>query len=358
MPLQVIDPTEYPDWDELLRSSKRSTFFHSSAWATTLKKTYGFDPRYFSLIENGRVSALVPVMEIRSFLTGNRGVSLPFTDFCEPVLDEGVSFGELFREVSEFGKRRGWKYLELRGGDGFFTPESFLLQSRIQAPKRPKASCSYLVHTLDLTGEDGDLLNRLRDSTRRNIRKAQSQGVEIRFRDTAEAMEDFVRLNVLTRKRHGLPPQPWWFFRNFHQEIVDKGKGIVGLAYHKGRAVSANVFCFWEREAIFKYGASDMDVQEVRANNLLMWESMRWLRDHGFEKLCLGRTEMENRGLRQFKLGWGAREARLSYYCYDLKRDDFVERSRDIAPWQRWFFSKLPSPFLNILGSILYSHAA
>lgn len=358
MSLQVTDPTNYPGWDEVLECSPGATFFHSSAWADTLKKTYGFHPHYFVVFDNGKLSALVAVMEVNSFLTGKRGVSLPFTDFCEPLLDGGLPFEDVFEGVLAIGKKRGWQYMELRGGERFLARSVSASDGDSRFREKPRASSRYLLHSVDLTGAEGEVLNRLRDSTRRNIRKAQRLKVEVKFLNTAEAMDDFYRLNILTRKRHGLPPQPRAFFTNFYREVISKGKGIVALAYQRERPVAANIFCFWGREAIFKYGASDRAVQGLRANNLLMWRSMRWLREHGYENLSLGRTEVENQGLRQFKLGWGAREATISYYCYDLKESSFVERSRDVAPWQRWIFSKFPSPLLNLMGRVLYSHAA
>src|SRR4030042_6484226 len=120
MNLDIIDPTLLPAWDDLLLSTPGHSFFHSSAWAKVLKESYGYPPLYFATIKNGQFSALVPVMEVNSFLTGKRGVSLPFTDYCEAIVDEGISFKDLFDHIIDYGKNRGWKYIALRGGDRYF----------------------------------------------------------------------------------------------------------------------------------------------------------------------------------------------------------------------------------------------
>jgi hypothetical protein len=70
--IQIINPIEYPGWDELLLTSTQSTFFHTSAWAKVLSESYKYKPLYFTIIEKGMLSALIPVMEINSFLTGKR----------------------------------------------------------------------------------------------------------------------------------------------------------------------------------------------------------------------------------------------------------------------------------------------
>ena len=89
------------------------------------------------------LSALLPCMDIDSFLTGKRGVSLPFTDYCEPIVSKAAQFQEMFSAVVAFGKKRNWKTLEFRGGETFFQGE--------------EPSEWYYGHTLDLTaGEQGN----------------------------------------------------------------------------------------------------------------------------------------------------------------------------------------------------------
>ena len=84
--MDIVDPTQFPQWDELLFKTPGSSFFHTSSWARVLKESYGYVANYFTEISDGEILTLLPVMEVRSFLTGCRGVSLPFTDSCEPIL--------------------------------------------------------------------------------------------------------------------------------------------------------------------------------------------------------------------------------------------------------------------------------
>ena len=119
MDIQIVNPITYPGWDELILSNGGCSFLHSSVWARVLVESYGYTPLYFTVIENGKLQALVPIMEINSFLTGKRGISLPFTDFCDPIILNGAPFPELLNCIIEYGQKHGWKYLELRGGQDF-----------------------------------------------------------------------------------------------------------------------------------------------------------------------------------------------------------------------------------------------
>ena len=56
---------------------------------------------------------------------------------------------------------------------------------------------------------------------------------------SAEAMQEFYKLQCLTRKRHGLPPQPLHFFLNIHRHILSQNMGMIVLARHQGQPVAA-----------------------------------------------------------------------------------------------------------------------
>jgi len=197
--LNIINPLEYPNWDELLLTNSDYSFFHSSSWARVLCESYKYKPLYFTSINNGELSDLIPVMEVRSFLTGRRGVSLPFTDYCQPIISEKSHFQEIIDNLIVYGKKAGWKYIEWRGGESYF-------QDII-------SSSFYYGHTLGLTQNEKELLSCFRNSTKRNIKKAIKEGVAIDICNSLESVKAFCRLNCITRKHHGLPPQPYYFFK-------------------------------------------------------------------------------------------------------------------------------------------------
>jgi len=84
--IEIINPIEYPDWDDLLLTSDQSIFFQTSAWARVLCESYNYTPLYFITKENDRLSSLIPVMEVKSFLTGKRGISLLTTAPLSPTV--------------------------------------------------------------------------------------------------------------------------------------------------------------------------------------------------------------------------------------------------------------------------------
>jgi len=163
--IQIINPIETPNWDDLLLTADRATFFHTTAWARVLRESYHYKPLYFTIIENGKLAGLIPVMEIDSFLTGQRGVSLPFTDICHPIAETPDIFQALMDRLSQHGKSAGWKHIEIKGGGE-------LLDG---APHCEE----HFEHILDLDGNEEGLIKSFRESTRRNIHKAEKEGVAV-----------------------------------------------------------------------------------------------------------------------------------------------------------------------------------
>ena len=114
------------------------------------------------------------------------------------------------------------------------------------------------------------------------------------------------------------------------------------------------MFFYRRGQAFFKFGASDYRFQNLRPNNLLMWEAMKWLQERGITSLHLGRTSLTQAGLRRFKLGFGAEEEPLEYFRYALPEMTFVagvDRAHNIF---NSVFRMLPLPLLRLSGALLY----
>lgn len=337
--IEVLNPCSQEDWNEEIFRTPGGSFFSTANWAEVLEKSYSYEPVYLTIRKQAALKALLPVMEVDSYLTGKRGVSLPFSDYCEPIVTDAAQFHELFTAALALGKKRRWRYLELRGGGDFFN--------------KPESSEWHYTHSLDLENIGTDSFSA---STRRNIRKAENQNLDITFSTSPDSLQAFCRLNALTRRHHGLPPQPRRFFQCVRDHILLRNLGFIVLATLRGTAIAANVYFTFGDEIVYKYGASDRTLQHLRANNLVMWEAIRWGRDHGYRSLCLGRTEPGNDGLRRFKMEWGAQERIIRYYRYDLQNDTFTKTPWIVRPLHKQVFSNLPIPILNLMGRLLYRH--
>jgi hypothetical protein len=305
-------------------------------------EAYRYEPHYAVWYEGNTPTAIVPLMEVKSFLTGTRGVSLPFTDFCS-VLNKGmIPMPEIMAKLLDHGREKGWKTLQTRG--------------LVKDTDIGENTLDYYVHELDLLPGEEFLLGQVRTSTRRNIRKSQKQGVHVVEENSAKGLGEFCRLNNLTRRDHGLPPQPRKFFQCLFKNMIEPEMGRILLAIYDSRCVASAVFLHFNGQAIYKYGASDRKYQSLRANNLIMWEAIRTYSGEGTRTFHFGRTEPENTGLLQFKRGWGAVEGPLEYRKYDFESKKWIPNPVSVSGFYTHLFSRMPVFALSFAGRVLYRH--
>ena len=265
----IVNPLERSDWEAQLAEHSEATIFHSTAWARVLRETYGHNPVYFCRFSGGHLKQLLPVMEVSSPLTGRRGVSLPFADFCSPLAEGAEDLNELYAFAMEHGRQRKWRYLEARG--------------RFNRWRGATPSVAFFGHTIQLAGGEALMFQEMDGAVRRGVRKAEQSGVKVEFSNSAEAMKTFFALHRGSRRRHGLPPQPIEFFENIVRHIFEPGYGFVAIARHESRPVAASVFFTKGKLALYKFGASDYESQHLRPNNLLMWEAIKHCATRGLK---------------------------------------------------------------------------
>lgn len=342
--LALLDPLRVPNWDAMLKLTSGGTFFHSAMWARVLQATYGYRSVYIAKHEGTQFQSLLPLMVVDSWLTGRRGISLPFTDAVEPLGPDSAAIRELLLAAQAMATEHGWKYLELRGG------HSALEDGPISTP--------FLSHTLKLSEDEKELFDHFDEPVRRAIRRGEQQGLVVEFSQEMRAVREFYSLLCLTRRRHGVPPQPFSFFVRIHEHALKHGHGWIVLARHGDIPVAGAVFFHFSRAATYKFGASNEAFQRMRGNNAVIWQAIRRYSLEGYTTLDFGRTSLSNEGLRRFKLGWGAREGQTGYLRFDPSNNSFITARDESRGWHNKVFRALPKPIFRLAGALLYRHIA
>jgi len=338
----IINPVHNPGWDLVVALHRDAGCFHTSAWAKVLHRTYNHQPFYLQFSRGRRLAALIPLMEVCSALTGRRGVCLPFSDMCEPLIFDPEVVHLVRDRVLRLARERRWKHLEIRGGTSF--------------QPAGNSTAKFYGHTLDLRARAEKLADRFSSPVRRAIRKAERNGVSAEIVRNRQAITDFYKLHVQTRRRHGLPPQPASFFMNIYEHIIKPGLGFVVLAQQRSRSIAAAIFFRFGKNAIYKYGASDQKFQEFRANNVVMWQGIQFLVRNGAEKLHFGRTECENDGLRRFKLSWATEEETIAYFRVDPSGRERLVAAPSDSGFHKKIFARLPLAVNRLAGAMIYPH--
>jgi lipid II:glycine glycyltransferase (peptidoglycan interpeptide bridge formation enzyme) len=200
------------------------------------------------------------------------------------------------------------------------------------------------------------VLARFASSVRRAIRKAERSGLNVCSVSSRESVLKFYSLHTLTRKRHGNPPLPLSYFLRVYDSIIKPGLGFVVMIQQETRPLAAAVFFLYGRKAFYKFAASDVAFQNLRPNNLAMWEGIKILVERGADTLHLGGTSMEGEGLRRFKLSWGSEEEVIRWFRFDLAKGRWSIPRRGGSGLHRRIFGTLPLALNRMAGAMLYRH--
>ena len=340
-----LDPLRDPRWAALVERHPRASIFHTPGWLEALRRTYAYDAMAFTSSADGEpLRNGIVFCGIRSWLTGRRLVSLPFSDYCDPLVDDERDLDGLLAQARRERARGGWGHIELRVRDAI-RPGGFSAGTPMQ----------YCLHTLDLTPAEDLLFRSFHvSSIQRKIRRDGKEGLTCEKGRGPELVRAFYRLQVQTRLRHRVPPQPFEWFRHLADCL---GNALTIRIARRGRDVVAGVVTLAHGSTVvYKYGASDAAFHPLGAMPFLFWHVIRDARASGCLTLDLGRTAVEQRGLLTFKDRLGAARSPLAYWQHPA-------RERAVRPFRaaasrvaRQVLDRAPAGLQAATGRLLYRH--
>lgn len=339
-----------PDHDNALRSlvetSDRATIYHTPEWRDVLQATYGYEPVYLGYFAGDRLSAVLPLMFVKSWLTGHRLVSLPFSNTCGPIGGDEDRRALIEEALKLYGQRRAGA-LEIRTrADAATVPDSRF------------SSVSYFITSIVPLEEDAEKVwKRFKDrNVRSEVRQAAKKGVSIRKGENEQDLADFYALFAASRLRHGVPPQPFRFFRNLWRHLWP-GYLDLFIATHEDHTVGGLITLSLGKTMSAAYIGSDTLHRSHRVHQILFWKAMETGCKRGHTGFDFLRTPKSSESLRYFKQRWNASEFDLVYMYYPEVRGT-ASTIEDTAKYRVMTTVLRRSPVFvgRVLGNMLYRH--
>jgi CelD/BcsL family acetyltransferase involved in cellulose biosynthesis len=338
-----LDPLADARWPAVVASHPLASVFHTRAWLSALKATYGYRPLVLTTSPPGApLTDAVVFCEIDSWLTGRRLISLPFSDHCEPLLHEPAVLEALLQHARSAVEQGRYRRIEIR-------PHS----ARGEEVRSFQPKGGAVLHRLDLTAAADQLFRSFhKDCIQRKIRRAEREKLVYEEGNSDEQLNDFYRLMTMTRRRHRLPPQPLHWFRAL---IAAFGPSLKIRIVRKDGAAVASILTLSHRQTmVYKYGCSDASANKFGGTPMLFWQTIQEAKANGQNELDMGRSDLDDPGLSVFKEHWGSVATPLTYWRYPVKEP------RERPAWQRTWTDRViaasPDRVLQLAGNVLYRH--
>lgn len=400
-----LDPIRDPRWPAFLAGHPLASVFHSPGWLLALQRTYRYEPLAFTTSAPGQsLRNGIVFCQVNSWITGTRLVSLPFSDHCQPLIEDPDDAAALYEEIAgeAGGERHGRVELRPRllNGSGPDAPMSLgtppvapfeegshgqRLSDRgpFRQDKSPRSTKSpltaltvatslltqseeYYFHKLDLRPDlDTLYANFHKSCIQRKIRRAEREGLGYEAGRSEPILAKFYQLLLVTRRRHGLPPQPMAWFRN----LIDcLGESLTIRVASKGSQPIGSILTLrYKNTLVYKYGCSHAQFHNLGAMPLLFWKAIQEAKEQGATELDLGRSDMDNAGLAAFKEHFGAVRSKLT--CFRLAKDHpeklsietrltaaGLPRAGPGTRIVRTAIARLPDSVMRMTGGLLYRH--
>lgn len=293
-----VSAADDPAWLALV-TSRRTDVFHSPQWAAVLADSYGFEARARIIRESGVPVAGCVAVTVDD-LIGRRHVGLPFSDFCDPLVDDADQLAILLGAIG-------------------YGSEPLTIKSRQCAELSENSDMhevgSLAWHGIPISTDAEMMWSAIDPSARRAIRRATESGVVVRATRDLDDLRRFFELHLSVRKhKYRLLPQPWRFFEAIWRRFLEPGAGVLMLAELDGRPIGGIVFLEWGGRLYYKFNASDLDHLEVRPNDLALWEGMQYAADRGLDLIDLGVSDLDQPGLIRYKRKYASEEGAVGVY--------------------------------------------
>lgn len=347
----LIDPLEDPRWDRFVESHPFGWICHLSGWKQALESTFHHMKGYhFALMDDAgeRIEAGLPVFHVRSWILGDRLVSVPFATLCDPLVENKDQFQQLVLAVHKLAETLNARWIEVRT-----LHSSHLLRSSSWGE-----SNAFKVHCLELKEGCEEILKRFRPkSVRYSIRRAAKHQLQLK-EDEPGNLSDFFALHMRIRQDQGLPLHPFRWFESFWRVFAPSGRlSIVAAGKNNVTIGVLLLFKFKDRVSV-DYSASDKAFAEMMPNHFLYWNAIQMACREGFKTFDFGRTSTEHRNLMDFKSRWGTSAMDLPQFFHPKEHNDPASPKSGSAKYKFLHTACRHSPEFarKAIGEFCYRH--
>jgi hypothetical protein len=373
--LTLIDPLDDSRWDPFVSAHRYGSIYQHSSWLKVINCTYRHVQPMAVVLEDRKsdLMAGLPFCVVHSRVMGNRIVSLPFTSYCDPLISREGDLSRLLDGAIDQVKSTGscdnggsdrplqaqspWGHPLNNRSAHYFELRVFRSKDEILDP-RLKMNSYHKLHLLDLRPGLESLRRAFhKDCIRKSIRKATRSGITVRVAASERDLKKYYLIHGRTRKRLGLPIQPYSLFRNMWEIMVPLGSFGLLLAELNGEIIGGLIlFKFRDTVTLEHIGSNDEHLL-LRPNHILYAKAIEMACAEGYLYADFGKTSPENQGLLDFKRRWGAVMYDAPYFYYPEVRGIMSLNEKNALYRTLVSVGKhIPFSVSRALGSMVYRH--
>jgi len=320
------------DWNQFLSRHPNAHLLQTGEWGE-LKSAFGWKPVRFVSGEEG-VQILFRKLPL--------GFTIGYIPKASVSSQQSIFSQELWSEIDLVCKQNRAIFLKIEPDlwkDQ--KPETWSLALET-SPHNIQPPRTVIVN---IKGNEEEILARMKQKTRYNIRLAEKKGVIVR---TWDDIESFHQMMLITGGRDGFGVHSREYYQRAYDLLHPKQMGELLLAEYEGKPLAALFVARNGNRAYYLYGASTDEERNRMPTYLLQWGAMKWTKAHGCEEYDLWGVPDEEEGT--LEANFERRQDGL-WGVYRFKRGFGGEVKRAIQAMDRVYNLLLYRAYLRFIGN-------
>ncbi|NOZ61319.1 MAG: GNAT family N-acetyltransferase [Calditrichaeota bacterium] len=352
--IEIIGEKDFQLWDDFVKEHAFGWITHSSAWKDCVEKSFPHvEGHLFALKKNDKIVAGLSIFTVKSWLLGNRLISVPFATICDPLISDAKEAELLLAQAIKLAETQRMENIQIR------SLETGAILNKIEIPAA--IDDSFKQHYLFLDKSPDELkLSFNKRNVRKRIRQAGEKGLAARIASDKSDVEEFYHIYLKTKKRLGLPPLPLKFLFNLWDKFAANGNLYLILVELENRVLGGILFFKYKDRVNAEIIAYEQMYRDLYLSQFLYWQAILFAREHNCRIFDFGRTSVFNEGLMNYKNHWGTEIRDLPTYYFSLsgKPEAETRESSTMYNLVRAIGRRLPTPLFQLYGNFFYHHSA
>jgi len=333
MDVSVLDALS-PECTAFVQQAPQAKLCHVPEWTTMVERAFGHSGYYLVAREKEQICGVLPVVQVRSRLFGNRLVSQPFSDYGGPLVTQPAALEALYRRAVEIAAQCRCESVEFRNVE----PLPYELHMRTDK----------ISMCLALAPDPQEVWKGLRHKTRNRVSKAQREGLVVTS-GGQELLDEFYQVWTVRMHELGTPCYPRKLFSSIMETFPDLAR--IFLAKLNGTTTAvlfAYTFKGWVQ---CSWGAALRDYDGMGPNYILNWGAIEYYCGQGMKWFDFGRSTVGS-SQHTFKERWGASPIDLHWQYWTPPGQQLRLASPDDARYRRKveMWKKLPLWASRVIG--------
>ncbi len=328
----LMQEDNWKTWDNIVDSSIEGLIYHSSIWLRIvhLSNPQKFEPTHLVGIDRkGEIKAVFPMFIDHRFLVEDAR-SIPYCStggICRKTdTASQISITPFLSYLDEVAIRRHLFSIKIYS--------SFLADSDDYEygyiAKEYTINRDFQQFLLPIDKGEKVIWRELGKKVRNSIRKSWKLGVETFQARTLKDLKEYYRIYSKTATRKGFTPKPFSIFRSLWERLYPDNVRVF-LASLDDQVISGTVLLCHKGVLHYWNAASEEGFLGFNANDLLLYDSIRWGSKNGIRIFDLGCSTRSQRGVYMFKKKWGKTIVPLLHKTKEHPARGFLGRFRYFA---------------------------